>query len=67
VPLADALTDLAADMRRTFHQEARRRASRAAPRVSLITTTVIVPGAVVLIIAGLFVGTGVDIGNLLGE
>ena len=62
VALAEALTELAADMRRSFYQRARRRASRAAPRVSLITTTVLVPGAVILIIATLFLGADIDLG-----
>jgi tight adherence protein C len=66
VGLAEALTDLAADMRRSFHQKARRRAARAAPRVSLITTTVLVPGAVVLIVAALFIGSDLDLGVLSG-
>jgi tight adherence protein C len=66
VALAEALTDLAADMRRSFHQKARRRAARAAPRVSLITTTVLVPGAVILIVAALFIGSHIDLGVLGG-
>jgi tight adherence protein C len=66
VALAEALTDLAADMRRSFHQKARRRAARAAPRVSLITTTVLVPGAVILIVAALFIGSDLDLGVLGG-
>jgi tight adherence protein C len=66
VPLADALTDLADDMRRSFQQKARRRASRAAPRVSLITTTIIVPGAMILIVVGLFIGSGISLGELVG-
>ena len=36
------------------HQAARRRAARAAPRVSLIVTTLIVPGAMILILMTLF-------------
>ena len=41
-------------MRRAAHQDARRRAARAAPRVSLIVTTLIVPGAMILILMTLF-------------
>jgi tight adherence protein C len=65
VPLADALGDLAGDMRRSFHQSARRRAARAAPRVSLITSTVIVPGSLIVILASVTIGSGLDFGNLL--
>lgn len=53
VPLAEALHDIAEDMRRAAHQEARQRAQRAAPRVSLIVTTLMVPGAMILIVASL--------------
>ncbi|MGH2662099.1 MAG: type II secretion system F family protein [Actinomycetota bacterium] len=66
VPLSDAIADLATDMRRVFHQQARRRAARADPRVNLIVTTLIVPGALILIVAALLVSTDVDISNLFG-
>ena len=66
VPLAQALSELADDMRRSFHQNARRRAARAAPRVSLITTLLIVPGAMLLIVVALYVGSDIDFGSLFG-
>lgn len=56
VPLADALVGLSRDMRQSFHQEARRRAARAAPRVSLIVSLVVVPGSILLILGGLLIG-----------
>jgi tight adherence protein C len=58
VPLAEALNDIAADMRRVAHQGARRRAQRAAPRVSLIVTTLIVPGAMILIVLSVYFASG---------
>ena len=58
VPLAEALNDIAADMRRMAHQGARRRAQRAAPRVSLIVTTLIVPGAMILILLSVYFSSG---------
>jgi tight adherence protein C len=64
-PLADAITDIATDMRRETAQAARRRAHRAAPRVSLIVTSVIVPGAMLLIGVGFFLATDAGIGQLL--
>jgi tight adherence protein C len=67
VPLADALQDLAREMRRSAHQRARRRAQRAGPRVSLITTALIVPGAMILILAAMFAGIGTDITDTLGR
>ena len=66
VPLSEALNDIAEDMRRAAHQDARRRAARAAPRVSLIVTTLIVPGAMILILVALFLGSGVRDSGLLG-
>lgn len=65
-PLADALETLSRDMRRHAYQTARRRAARAAPRVSLLVTTFIVPGAIILIIVGLIIGSDVNPGEFLG-
>jgi tight adherence protein C len=62
VPLTDALVDLARDMRQTAFQRARQRAQKATPRVSVVTTAVIAPGAVIIIIASLF--AHVDLGPL---
>jgi tight adherence protein C len=56
-PLSSTLLELAADMRRTAAQAARRRAARAAPRVSLTVTLLIVPGAIILMIAALFLSS----------
>jgi tight adherence protein C len=57
VPLAEALNDIATDMRRIAHQNARRQAQRAGPRVSLLVTTLIVPGAMILILLSVFFST----------
>lgn len=57
-PLVDTLNHIAADMRRSAAQAARQHASRIEPRVSLVTTVVMVPGVLVLLIGGLVVGTG---------
>ena len=67
VPLSEAIRDIAEDMRRTAHQNARRRASRAAPRVSLIVTTLIVPGAMILILVSLLLGSDLPDSGLLGD
>lgn len=58
VPLAEALNDIAADMRKAAYQSARKRAQQAAPRVSLIVTTLVVPGAMLMILAAVIVGSG---------
>jgi tight adherence protein C len=67
VPLSQALNDIAEDMRRTMHQNARRRAARAAPRVSVIVTTLIVPGAMILILVGMLLGSDVTDSGLFGQ
>jgi tight adherence protein C len=67
VPLSQALNDIAEDLRRTMHQNARRRAARAAPRVSVIITTLIVPGAMILILVGMLLGSDVTDSGLFGS
>jgi tight adherence protein C len=49
VPLSQALNDIAAEVRREFAQETRRRAAKAGPKVSLVVTVTIVPAAMLLI------------------
>ncbi|MBW1602789.1 type II secretion system F family protein [Streptomyces sp. JJ66] len=66
-PLVDTLIALAADMRRTDAQNARRRAARAVPKATLVITTVMVPATLILLVAGLFLGTGVEFGRITGE
>ena len=63
VPLAEALNDIATDMRRLAYQNARRRAQRAGPRVSLLVTTLIVPGSMILILLSVFFATGAGEGG----
>jgi tight adherence protein C len=63
-PLADTLNALAADMRREYSQQARRRAARAAPRVSLIITMVIMPALIALILLALVLGSGLSFKDL---
>jgi tight adherence protein C len=54
VPLSEALNDIAADMRRMAGQNARREAQRASPRMSLLVTTLIVPGSMILIVLSMY-------------
>jgi tight adherence protein C len=65
-PLAETLGQIALEMRRSNAQRMRRKAAQTAPRVTLVTSAVLVPGALVLIFAGLYLGSGVDLGSLLG-
>lgn len=66
VPLSDALANIAADTRRAAAQEARRRAQRAAPRISLIAVTCLLPATMLLIAVGLFIGSGLNSLHILG-
>lgn len=54
-PLADALVDISKEARRESAQQVRQAAAKAQPRVSLVVTTTIVPGAIILMVAGLVV------------
>jgi tight adherence protein C len=66
-PLAPTLTQIAADMRRDSAQRLRRKAARVAPRVTLVTSLVLVPGALILVIVGIVLGSGVDFAALFGD
>nr|WP_269809516.1 type II secretion system F family protein [Kineosporia rhizophila] len=65
-PLAQTLKQIAVEMRRSNAQRMRRRAAQAAPRVTLVTSLLLVPAIMVLIFVGLFLGSDVDFGSLLG-
>lgn len=65
-PLTDTLAEIAAEMRRTWEQDARKRASRAAPRISVIVTMTLVPAALLLIMVGFFTSSDLDISRLFG-
>jgi tight adherence protein C len=67
VPLGAALAALADDMRRASYQEARRRAQRAAPRVSLYVSGLIVPASVILIAAAILLGSDFSLGEVFGS
>ncbi|MCZ7416787.1 DUF5936 domain-containing protein [Streptomyces sp. WMMC897] len=66
-PIVDTLIAIAADMRRTDAQLARRRAARAVPKATLVITTVMVPATLVLLVAGLFLGTETEFSRITGE
>ena len=66
-PLADALASIAADTRRMAAQGARRRAQRAAPRITLTAIALLLPATMILIGVGMYLGSGIHIGNLLGS
>ncbi|MBM4828871.1 DUF5936 domain-containing protein [Actinospica acidiphila] len=66
-PIVDTLVALAKDMRRTDAQNARRKAARAVPKATLVITTFMVPATMILLGAGLILGSGTDFGPLTGE
>lgn len=66
-PIVDTLVSLAKDMRRTDAQNARRKAARAVPKATLMITTFMVPATMLLLGAGLVLGSGVEFGSLTGK
>lgn len=54
-PLAAALQDISSEIRRQRSQQVRQTAAKAQPKVSLVITSTIVPGAIVLIIGGMLI------------
>ncbi|MEV4431809.1 DUF5936 domain-containing protein [Streptomyces sp. NPDC049585] len=66
-PIVDTLIGIATDMRRTDAQQARRRAARAVPKATMVITTFMVPGTMILLIAGFFLGSGTDFGSITGD
>ena len=66
VPLSEALNDIALDMRRAPPRTRGAGPPRAAPRISLIVTTLIVPGSIILILASMILGTDILDSGVLG-
>lgn len=64
-PLVTSLNQIATDMRRESAQQQRRRAANTAPKVSLVTSIVLLPGAMIFIIVGFIVGSDIDLSVLL--
>ncbi|MBW8820098.1 MAG: type II secretion system F family protein, partial [Streptomyces sp.] len=63
----DTLVSLAKDMRRTDAQNARRKAARAVPKATMMITTFMVPATMLLLAAGLLLGSGTDFGTITGK
>ncbi|WP_052668986.1 type II secretion system F family protein [Nitriliruptor alkaliphilus] len=57
-PLTKTLRSLADDLRETWHQEARREASKAVPKVSMIVAFTFVPASIMVIVAAMVVSSG---------
>ncbi len=65
-PLVEALNQIAVDQRREHAQRQRRKAAQVAPRVTLVTTLVLVPATLILLLVGLVLGSGIDFGSVFG-
>ncbi|MEV0849953.1 DUF5936 domain-containing protein [Streptomyces sp. NPDC049954] len=65
-PIAETLIQIANDMRRTDAQNARRRAAKTIPKATMATLVFMLPATMVLIAAGMFLGSGSDLGSILG-
>jgi tight adherence protein C len=63
-PLTEALDQIALEMRRSSAQRARQAAAKTSPRVALVVTLVMVPGALVLLVASVVLSANVDFGML---
>ncbi|MFF2652090.1 DUF5936 domain-containing protein [Streptomyces sp. NPDC058045] len=66
-PIVDTLVAIATDMRRTDAQNARRKAARAVPKATMMITTFMVPATMILLGAGLLLGSGTDFGSIAGK
>jgi tight adherence protein C len=64
-PIADTLVQIATDMRRTDAQNARRRAAKAIPKATLATLVFMVPATMIVIVAGMIMGSGTNITDIL--
>ncbi|GAB4084445.1 DUF5936 domain-containing protein [Myceligenerans cantabricum] len=64
VPLAEALTSIAADVRREHAEAVRQKAARAAPLVSLAVTATILPGALILIVSSVLIANAGVLGGI---
>lgn len=64
-PLAQTLNRIAEDMRRDNAQRQRQKAAKVAPRVTLVTSMVLLPGALAILVTGFVVGSEIDFGALI--
>ncbi|MFI9461962.1 DUF5936 domain-containing protein [Streptomyces xiamenensis] len=64
-PIAETLIQIATDMRRTDAQNSRRRAAKAIPKATLATLVFMVPATMIVIVAGMILGSGTNITDIL--
>ncbi|WP_405899628.1 type II secretion system F family protein [Streptomyces sp. NBC_00727] len=66
-PIVDTLIQIANDMRRTDAQNARRKAAKAIPKATLIVTSFMLPGTIILIAVGFYYAANVSINGIFGN
>ncbi|WP_330313492.1 type II secretion system F family protein [Streptomyces sp. NBC_00523] len=66
-PIVDTLIQIANDMRRTDAQNARRKASKAVPKATLIVTSFMLPGTIILIAVGFYYAANVNINEIFNS
>jgi tight adherence protein C len=65
-PLTGALDAIAADIRRSYAQQARRQAAKVEPRLSVVMTITLIPAAIIMVGVGFYLSADIDLGGLLG-
>ncbi|MFK4223752.1 DUF5936 domain-containing protein [Streptomyces sp. NPDC019890] len=65
-PIVDTLIQIANDMRRTDAQNARRKAAKAVPKATLIVTSFMLPGTMILIVVGFYYAANVNFSDIFG-
>lgn len=65
-PLADALVTISSDIRREDAQYLRRKAQNLNPKVTGITAATMLPGLIILVGGGMFLGLDIDFSGLTG-
>ncbi|WP_405890103.1 type II secretion system F family protein [Streptomyces sp. NBC_00133] len=65
-PIVDTLIQIANDMRRNDAQNARRKAAKAVPKATLIVTSFMLPGTMILIVVGFYYASNVNFNDIFG-
>ena len=65
-PIGDALASIVKEIRRERAQQVRRAAAKAQPKVALVATTTMVPGAMILMLGGMIFANWETISKLFG-
>ncbi|POM25059.1 Bacterial type II secretion system protein F domain protein [Actinomadura rubteroloni] len=66
-PLQTALMDISSDMRRESSQWAKRKAQRTTPQITAVTTALSLPAVMLVVLGGMFFGTGASLGGFFGN